>query len=412
MSAVKDSFLKEELALRKNKGLLRKMRLLEGAQGPRVIIDGEPVINLCSNNYLGLANEPRINEAAIEGVRRYGVGSGASRLVCGNMYLHKRLEEKIASFKGTQASLVYSSGYAANIGIIPSIVGRSDIVFSDRLNHASIIDGIILSRSRFRRYPHKDVRALEELLRESKSRTFLHSRRASLLEKARDKDFDRRLIVTETVFSMDGDITPLPEIVEIAGRQGCLVMVDEAHATGVLGKNGAGAIEHFGLKNGIDIQMGTLSKAIGALGGYVCGSQELIDYLINCSRSFGYTTALPPAIAAACIKALEIIESEPQLRQRLWENVSYLKSGLDNLRLNTLASQTPIIPLLIGDTALTMKFSLRLFEKGVFIQGIRPPTVPQGESRLRLTVTAGHTKEDLTRALEAIGKVAKQLCLI
>lgn len=391
--SMRDSYLKEQLKSREGKGLLRKMRTLEGCQDRRVVIDGKPVINLCSNNYLGLAQDARVREAAVEAIRRYGIGSGASRLVCGNMAVHQALEEKIAAFKGQEACLVYTSGYCANTGIIPSVVGRDDLVLSDRLNHASIVDGIILSRAKLRRYAHGDTESLEGILNGNRGH-------------------GQRMIVTETVFSMDGDIAPLPDIVSVAEKHDCLVMVDEAHATGVLGKNGQGAAGHFGLENRIDIQMGTLSKAIGCQGGYVCGSRTLIDYLINFSRQFIYTTALPPAVAAACIKAIQVIETEPGLRARLWDNVKYLKSGLDSMGFDVKGSQTPIIPLLVKDAAAATNFSLKLLEAGVFIQAIRPPAVPEGQSRLRLTVTAGHEREDLDRALDAIKKTGRQLCLI
>lgn len=369
------------------------MRLLEGEQEVHIVIDGKRVINFCSNNYLGLANDPRLKEAAMEAIKKYGVGSGASRLVCGNMVLHQKLEEKICEFKKTEAALVFNSGYCANLGVISAIMGREDIVFSDKLNHASIIDGIILSNANFKRFGHKDIKSLEELLK-------------------RSSNFEKKLIVTDTVFSMDGDIAPLKEIQKIAKEFKALIMVDEAHATGIFGEKGTGLVEHFGLKEKIDIQMGTFSKAIGCFGAFVCGKKDLIDYLINFSRAFIYTTSLPPAICAASIKAIEIIQEEPERRQRLWENVKFLKENLARMGFNTLESHSPIIPILIKDAKLTMEFSKELFEQGIFIQGIRPPTVPKNESRLRITLTSEHCQEDLGLLLEKLERTGRKLCLI
>lgn len=340
-----------------------------------------------------MANDPRLKEAAIKAIKKYGVGSGASRLVCGNMLLHKKLEEKISEFKKSEASLVFNSGYTANLGIISAIMDREDIIFSDKLNHASIIDGIILSNANFKRYPHKDTTALKGLLEKN-----LNSR--------------KKLIVTDTVFSMDGDIAPLNEITRIAEEFDALIMVDEAHATGVFGKTGAGLLEDFNLRDKINIQMGTLSKAVGSFGAFISGKKDLIDYLINFSRAFIYTTSLPPAICAASIKAIEIIQQEPHLRKRLWENVRFFKENLNAIGFNTLESQSPIIPILTKDANLTMEFSKKLFEQGIFIQGIRLPTVPQNESRLRITLTAKHSQKDLEIALEKLERIGKQLCLI
>jgi len=369
------------------------LRILDGEQDTCVIIDGKKVINFCSNNYLSLANDPRLKEAAIEAINKYGVGSGASRLVCGNMVLHEKLEEKIAEFKKTEAALVFNSGYVANLGIISAILDRESICFSDKLNHASIIDGIILSNANFKRFAHKDMESLENLLKNN-------------------SDFKNKLIISDTVFSMDGDIAPLKEIVRLAEKFSCPVMVDEAHATGVFGKNGVGMVEHFGLKDKIEVQMGTLSKAVGSFGAFVCGKKELIDYLINFSRAFIYTTALPPAVCAASIKAIGIIQDEPERRIRLWQNVKFLKEGLAKIGFDTLESESPIIPILTRDAMLTMEFSKKLFEEGLFIQGIRPPTVPVNQSRLRITVTSQHSQQDLEFALEKLKKIARGLCLL
>ncbi len=369
------------------------MRLLEGEQRVRTVVDGKNVINFCSNNYLGLANDPRLKEAAMKAIEKYGVGSGASRLVCGNMVLHKKLEEKIAEFKKQEVALVFNSGYTANLGIISSLADKDSLVLSDKLNHASIIDGILLSGANFKRYPHKDTQRLEELLREN-------------------RNFEKKLIITDTVFSMDGDIAPIFEIVRIAKKYEAMIMVDEAHATGVFGKTGAGLAEELNLKDEIAIQMGTFSKAAGSFGAFVCGKKDLIDYLINFSRPFIYTTSLPPAICAASIRAIEIIQNEPERRERLWKNVNFLRKGLNNLGFNTWESASPIIPILTRDAALTMEFSKRLFEEGIFIQGIRPPTVPVNQSRLRITITCGHKQEDLEFALNKLEKTGRKLCLL
>lgn len=393
-------FITEGLDNLKSSGLYRTLRTIEGPQGPRVKIGGKDIILLCSNNYLGIADHPRLKEAAIKAIERYGVGSGASRLVSGTMELHKELEERIASFKGTEASVVFNSGYTANTSVIPALVGRGDIVFSDKLNHASIIDGCVLSRAEFKRYPHKDMERLEFLLKDGRS-------------EERGARSPRGLIVTDSVFSMDGDIAPLPEIFTLAKKYGAMVMVDDAHATGVLGKTGKGSLEHFDLKYDEKIiQMGTLGKALGTFGAYIAGSRELIDYLINKARGFIFSTSLPPSVLASAIAAIDLVEDEPELRQALWEKTWYLKNGLDSLGFDTMGSETPIIPVFIGDTGKTMEFSRRLLEEGVFVSGIRPPTVPEGKSRLRATVMATHSYDDLDMAIDAFSKVGRELCLI
>ncbi len=385
----------QELQTLEKKELRRSLRLVETAQGARITVDGTSVLNLCSNNYLGFADDERLKDAAIEAIKQYGVGSGASRLVCGTMKLHRALEEKLTEFKKTEACLVFNSGYTANVGIISALVKRGDIVFCDRLNHASIIDGIILSRAELRRYPHRDVNALAEMLEKTTCS-------------------GRRLIVTDSVFSMDGDIAPLKELCELSKKHNCLLMIDEAHATGVLGENGRGALEHCGLEDKKDtiIQMGTFSKALGGFGAYVCARQDIIDYLINHSRAFIYTTSLPPSIAAANIKALEIIQDESYLRQRLHENIELVRRSLRGFGFEIASDPTPIIPLMTKEPDVTMEFSKRLFEKGFFVQGIRPPTVAQGQCRLRLTVMATHRHKELERALESIQTIGRELCLL
>lgn len=389
-------YFQQDLNRLEQKGLKRHLKSLDSGQDSWFVIDGRKVLNLCSNNYLGLANDERIKEVAIKAIRNYGFGSGASRLVSGTTKLHKELEDKLAKFKKTESALVFNSGYTANIGIISALVGRGDIVFCDKLNHASIIDGIILSRAEFKRYPHKDVEELERILSNQCTRK------------------QKRLIVTDSVFSMDGDVAPIKELINLAKKYDCLLMIDEAHATGVLGKNGRGALEHLGLEDKKDsiIQMGTLSKAFGGFGAYICGTKYLIDYLINFSRAFIYTTALPPAVLSTNIKAIEIIQNEPQRRQKLRKNVEFFRRNLIGLGFEILGDETPIIPLITKEPELTMEFSKRLFKKGIFVQGIRPPTVPQGSARLRITLMATHTIKDLEFALEKIKKVGKKLCLI
>ena len=378
------SFLSD---LREHK-LYRRLKAVSGPQGASIVFEGKKVLNFCSNDYLGLANDPRLIEAAQKALAAEGVGSGASRLICGNMGSIRELEEKIASFKNTQRGLVFGTGYMANVGILSALCGRDDIIFSDRANHASIVDGIILSRAECKRYPHKDMAALEAMLSESPGPR-------------------KRLIVTDSVFSMDGDIAPLKKIVELAKRYEAMVMVDEAHSFGVLGKKGKGLAEELGLEDEIDIQMGTLSKAAGCFGAYCCGSRELIDFLINKARSFIYTTAMPPSVAAAAIKAIEIMEAEPQRRERLLENTQRLRQGLVGLGFDTMNSVTPIIPVLLKDAARALDLSQELLKQGILVQAIRPPTVPEHTARLRVTVTAAHRRGDIDRALEAFREVKK-----
>lgn len=376
----------KELKELNQKSLLRTLRRIDSAQGPRVIIDGKEVILLSSNNYLGLANHPRVKKAAVTAIEKYGFGSGASRLISGNMSLHEELEERICEFKGVEAALIFNSGYTTNIGIIPILVGKGDFVYSDELNHASIIDGSRLSRAEIRIYPHKDMNTLEDILK-------------------KDGGKIRKLIITDTVFSMDGDLAPLKDIYDLSQRYSTLLMVDEAHATGVIGKMGRGAVEHFGLSGKDIIQMGTFGKALGSFGAYVAGSKDLIGYLINKARSFIYTTSLPSSVAAASIEAIKIIEEDESLIKRLWDKRKMFIDGLHSLGINTLCSETPIIPILIGDPYKAMEAARILFEQGVYAPAIRPPTVPEGSSRIRTTVMATHTRDDIEEALRAFRKV-------
>jgi 8-amino-7-oxononanoate synthase len=389
------NFLIEDIEYIKKHNLFRSLRLIEGAQGAIGKINGREVIIMCSNNYLGLANHPALIKAGISATKKYGVSAGASRLISGNMIPHEQLEHDIATFKNTQAALVFNSGYHANIGIISAIADKETIVLSDELNHASIIDGIRLSKAQVHIYKHCDANMVEDILKKSNKSV-----------KAK-----RKLIVTDSVFSMDGDIAPLPELVMLAEKYNALIMIDEAHATGVLGKNGRGAAEMLGVSDKIHIQMGTLGKALGSFGAYVAGSKQLIDYLINRSRPFIFTTALPPAVCAVSSKAIELVQKQPELRQNLQYNINFLKKGLKKIGYKIPDAPTPIIPLIIGDTDKTLQLSSLLLEEGIFVSAIRPPSVPEGTSRLRLTVTATHTRHMLEMVLDAIKRLTPKIHL-
>lgn len=377
-----NTVLRAQLQALEAQGLRRSLRTVHSAQGREIDLDGQKCLNFCSNDYLGLAADPRLARAAAAAMGRRGFGAGASRLVCGNFDEHEALENDLAKVKQTAAALVFSSGYAANTGIIPALVGRDDAVYADRLNHASIIDGTILSRAALRRYPHNDVGALEDMLR-------------------RDTSARRKLIVTDTVFSMDGDLAPLRDIGVLAKKYGAWLMVDEAHAFGVLGPDGAGLVAQEGLRSGVDVQMGTLSKALGSCGAYVAGSGELRETLLNSARSFVFSTAIPPSVAAASRCALEIMHDEPWRRVKLLEHATRLRDGLNKAGFDTMQSRTPIIPVLVKDAVRALALSHELLAHGIFVSAIRPPTVPAGTARLRVTVTAAHTDEDITRCLEA-----------
>lgn len=386
---------REELEGLRQQGLFRSLRVVGGPQTGRVLLDGREVLLLCSNNYLGLADHPALKEASIRAVERYGVSSGASRLVSGTMELHDALEKRLAAFKGTESALVFNSGYAANAGIIPALVGKGDVIFSDRLNHASIVDGALLSRARFVRYPHNDMAALGRLLAE--------------MDVA-----GRRLIVTDGVFSMDGDLAPLAELAALRRKYGALLMVDDAHGTGVLGPTGRGSAELCGVPGEIDIQMGTLGKGLGSCGAYVAGSRELVELLVNRARSFIFSTALPPAVLAASLAALDLVDSPAgaDLRCRLARNSELFRNSLRDAGFDTMGSETQIVPLFVGDAEPTMEFSRRLLAEGFFVQGIRPPTVPAGSCRLRCTLMATHGENDLERAVAAIGRVGRELGVV
>jgi 8-amino-7-oxononanoate synthase len=371
-----------ELDAIKRQALYRQLRTIESAHGPRVNYNGRNMLMLASNNYLGLAAHPALKRAAADAAERFGTGAGASRLIAGNLSILSELEARLAQFKGVEAALVFGSGYLANLGTISAVAGREDVILSDELNHASLIDGCRLARAEVRIYRHGDADHLRSQLLESRG--------------AR-----RRIIVTDSVFSMDGDLAPLAEIVELARRHDAAVMVDEAHAVGVLGPRGAGLACALGLERDVDIQMGTLSKSLGSYGAYVAGSRALIDLLINRARSFVFTTGLPPASAAAAIAALDLIEAEPQRIKRLWDNGCYLHQALTRAGFKLGASATPILPLIVGEAQPALDFAEGLLRRGVFVLAIRPPTVPPATARLRVTPTADHTRADLDEALSA-----------
>lgn len=386
-------FLATELDALRAQGLYRSLRVLEGEQRAHATFDHTSVVNLSSNNYLGLTTHPRLREAALEAVRRYGAGSGSVRTIAGTMELHVELERRLAAFKNVEAAVVFQSGFTANAGTVAAILTRDDVVISDELNHASIIDGCRLSRATIKVFPHKDVDAARKILKELPSR-------------------QRKLLITDGVFSMDGDLGALPELCDLAEEHGAIMMVDDAHASGVFGRQGRGTVDHFGCHGRVDIQVGTLSKAIGVLGGYVAGSRTLIEFLHHRARPFLFSTSHPPAVTAACLAALDVLETEPQWMEKLWDNTRFFKSGLQALGFNTGRSESPITPVIVGEAPLAAKMSDRLFEEGVFAQSIGYPTVPRGQARLRTIVTATHTREDLQYALDAFGRIGKELGVI
>jgi glycine C-acetyltransferase len=386
-------YLTSELDTLKQQGLYRHLRVLEDEQKARTTFDHRTVINLSSNNYLGLTTHPRLREAALEATRRLGVGSGSVRSIAGTMGIHLELERRLAEFKGTEAVVVFQSGFAANAGTVAAVLSKDDVVVSDELNHASIIDGARLSRATIKVFPHKDVDAARNILRDLPPN-------------------QRKLLITDGVFSMDGDLGAVPDLCALAEEYGCIMMVDDAHASGVFGKNGRGTIDHFGVHGRVDVQVGTLSKAIGALGGYVAGSRALIEFLYHRARPFLFSTSHPPATAAACIAAIDVLMEEPQIIDRLWENTRFFKAGLRALGFNTGLSESPITPVIAGEGALAMKLSDRLFEEGVFAQGIAFPTVARDKARVRTIVTAAHTRDELQSALDIFARVGRELGII
>src|SRR5450755_3844820 len=388
------SYLHDQLDQWRQEGTYQRLRILESESAAESRFDGKEVINLASNNYLGLTTHPKLREAALEAIRKFGVGSGAVRTISGTMSIHMQLEERIAAFKNVEACVVFQSGFAANAGTVAAILTPEDHIVSDELNHASIIDGCRLSRARIHVFPHKDAAAAEKILGEL------------------DSVPGRKLLITDGVFSMDGDIGALPGLVEAAERHGAIMMVDDAHSSGVLGRNGRGTVDHFGLHGRVDIQVGTLSKAIGVLGGYVCGSRDLIEFLYHRARPFLFSTSHPPSVAASCLAAFAILEHEPERIDQLWENTRYFKAGLKSAGFDTGLSETPITPVMVGEAKTAHEFSRRLFDNGLFATGIGFPTVPEGKARIRTIVTATHTHEMLDRALEILERVAKEMGIL
>src|ERR1700756_1635469 len=383
----------------RQRGTFFKLRELDDQQAPVCTYDGKRVINLASNNYLGLCNHPKLEEAAMNALKKFGVGSGAVRTVAGTMHIHMELEEKIAAFKGVEACVVFQSGFTANAGTVASILGKEEFIISDELNHASIIDGARLSRAKIKVFRHKDVAHAEELLKEVANEP------------------GRKLLITDGIFSMDGDIGPVDKLCDLADKYGAIMMVDDAHASGVLGRNGRGSIDHFGCHGRVDVQVGTLSKAIGALGGYVCGSRDLIDFLYHRARPFLFSTSHPPSVAATCIAAFDLLESEPERIGRLWDNTRYFKAELGRLGFDiggvtTPASETPITPIIIGDGKKTMEFSKALFDEGVMATGIAFPTVPEGKARIRTIMTSEHTRAKIDQAMETLVSVARKMSIL
>jgi glycine C-acetyltransferase len=388
-------YLKEQLDELERAGTALHPRVLESYQAARARFDGRDVINLASNNYLGLAAHPRLKEAAAKAAMEFGAGSGAVRTIAGTMTLHKELERRFAEFKGAEAALMFQAGFTANAGTVAAILTKEDVIVSDQLNHASIIDGARLSKAEIKVFPHKDAAAADQLLAESKA------------------PGRRQLLITDGVFSMDGDIAPLPDLVEVAEKHGAIMMIDDAHASGVLGAGGRGTVAHFGLDpSRVDVQVGTLSKAIGVLGGFIAGPAHLIEWLVNRGRPFLFSTSAPPPVAAACIAALDVIRDEPERIERLWSNTTFFKNGLHDLGFDTGASETPITPVVAGEETKAVELSTLLWDEGIFTPAIVYPTVAKGRSRVRTIVTADHTENDLREAMDAFEKVGRKLGLI
>jgi len=377
----------------KNEGRYRTLKVWESGSDTWMVLNGRKILQMSSNNYLGLTNHPKLKQAAIEAIEKYGVGSGSVRTITGTLDIHEELEIELAKFKGTEAALVFQSGFTTNQGALSAVLGPDDAVISDELNHASIIDGIRLTKAARKIFAHKDMDQLEAVLKET-------------------QHYRKRVVVTDGVFSMDGDIAPLPDIVQLAEAYDAIVYVDDAHASGVLGKNGKGSTDHFDLHGRVHIQIGTLSKAVGCVGGYVAGAQLLKEHLIHSARPFLFSTSQTPAVAATCLAAIQVLRDSSELVTRLWDNANGFRADLQRLGFDTGASETPIIPIIIGDPAKTMRFSDRLLEEGVFAQGIVFPTVAMDKGRVRLIVTAQHTKEDLAFALDCLQKVGREFGLI
>jgi glycine C-acetyltransferase len=387
------AWIEDELNNLKTAGLYNHIRTIESPMEARVVINGRTLLNFCANNYLGLANHPRMRAAAQKAIDEYGVGPGAVRSIAGTMSLHIELERALAEFKHAEACISFQSGFTANLATIPALVGKGDIIFSDELNHASIIDGSRLSRAEIVRYAHNDVDDLRRKIGET-------------------GQYGRRLIITDGVFSMDGDIAPLDKICEVAEEHGILLMVDDAHGEGVLGRGGRGIVDHFGLHGRVDVEVGTLSKAFGVVGGLVAGKQIIIEWLRQRGRPFLFSSAMTVPDTAACIAAVHLLQESTELVDRLWQNAAIFKSGMKQLGFNTGHTQTPIVPVMLGEAALAQKFSQRLFEEGVFAMAIGYPTVPQGKARIRVMNSAAHNQHDLEEALDIFGRVGRELGVI
>jgi glycine C-acetyltransferase len=387
------AYLGQELDALRDQKLFRQLRILDDEQKAHTTVDHRSVVNLSSNNYLGLTTHPRLREKALKAIEEYGVGTGSVRTIAGTMEIHMELERRLAEFKKVEKVVVFQSGFTANAGTVSAILTKEDVVISDELNHASIIDGCRLSRATIKVFPHKDVDAARKIIKDLPAS-------------------QRKLLITDGVFSMDGDLGPLPALCELAEETGCIMMVDDAHASGVFGKNGRGTVDHFGMHGRVDVQVGTLSKAIGSLGGYVAGNRNLIEFLYHRARPFLFSTSHPPSVVLSCIAALDVLMEEPEIIERLWDNTRFFKEGLQRLGFNTGLSESPITPVIAGEGAKAMELSDKLFERGVFAQGIAFPTVARDKARVRTIVTATHTREDLQYALDAFAAVGRQIGLI
>lgn len=388
--STKLEWISQELEALRKQGLYNNIRTIDSPQGAWIDVEGKRVLNFCSNNYLGLANDARLKHAAHNAIEKFGVGPAAVRSIAGTLSLHVELERRLARFKGVEATITFQSGFNSNGAVLPALVGKEDVIFSDELNHASIIDGARLSGAKITRYAHNDPEDLEAKITGA-------------------NDYRRALIVTDGVFSMDGDIAPLPQIVEVAERHDMMLMVDDAHGEGVLGRGGRGIVDHFGMHGRVDVEVGTMSKAFGVVGGYIAGKGEIVEWLHQRGRPFLFSSAVPAADAAACLAAVDILEESTELVDRLWENARYFKSEMKGLGFDTGASETPITPVLLGEAKLAQDFSRALFEQDVFAMAIKYPTVPQGKARIRVMISAAHAREDLDRGLEAFARVGKEL---
>ncbi len=394
--STKLNWIHDELAALQQQNLYNIIRTIDSPQGAWIVVDGKRVLNFCSNNYLGLANDARLKDAAKAAITKFGVGPAAVRPIAGTLSLHLELEKRLAQFKGVEATITFQSGFNSNGAVLPALVGKEDVIFSDELNHASIIDGARLSGAKIIRYAHNDAEDLEERIREARN----------------EKLFRRALIVTDGVFSMDGDIAPLAQIVEVAERYDILLMVDDAHGEGVLGRGGRGIVDHFGMHGRVDVEVGTMSKAFGVVGGYIAGGREIVEWLRQRGRPFLFSSAVTAADAAACIAAVDILEESTELVDRLWDNARYFKIEMQRLGFDTGASETPITPVMLGDAQLAQSFSRTLFDNDVFAMAIKYPTVPQGNARIRVMLSAAHSKEDLDKGLEVFGKVGREMEVI